>query len=110
MKLWLDDLLDDPDAPERHIPEPVGAVWGWVGAKTALHACRMIARGNIEHISFDHDLGDGNGSGYIVALFIEKGAYNGKIGKMTWDIHSANPIGRGNIERAMKSAERYWAR
>jgi len=30
------------------------------------------------------------------------------IKPFTWEIHSANPVGRKNIEQAMKSAERFW--
>lgn len=105
VRLWLDDLLDNPDHPERHTPE------GWVGVKTALAACRLLSKGGVEHISFDHDLGEveDDHGGYIVAKFIEKWAFHEKIQKLTWDIHSANPTGAANITRAMECADRYWA-
>lgn len=103
MKLWLDDMLDDPSSPDRHVPT------GWVGAKTALQACRLLASGKITHISFDHDLGPSwAGSGYLVARFIEKLAFNKKIPPLSWEIHSANPVGAKNITLAMKSADKFF--
>ena len=35
-KLWLDDQLDDPETPVRHIPE------GWTGAKTSSDFKKLI--------------------------------------------------------------------
>jgi hypothetical protein len=101
MKLWLDDQLDDPDCPERHTPE------GWVGVKTALAACRLLATGQVTYISFDHDLGTWL-SGYIVAKFIAKRAYEDKMSRLGWDLHSKNPVGADNIRFTMKNAERFW--
>ena len=103
MKLWLDDMLDDPNSSDRHVPP------GWIGAKTALQACRIIATGKVEHVSFDHDLGPAvAGTGYLVARFIEKRAFEGRVPALTWDIHSSNPVGARNIESAMLSAKRFF--
>lgn len=103
MRLWLDDQIDDPATPERHTPD------GYVGVKTAIQACRLLARHRVTLIDFDHDLGDAkNGTGYLVARFIEHGAYTHRIGPLLHHIHSANPVGRDNIERAMRSAGRKW--
>lgn len=106
IRIWLDDLLDDPDSPERHVPE------GWVGAKTAPEAIRLLEIFKVVEISFDHDLGEepGVGTGADVARWIEEAAYNGVIGRLGWKVHSANPVGRENITSAMRSAERFWAR
>jgi len=102
MNIWLDDQQDNPDSPERHVPE------GWIGVKTALQACRHIRKGKVVKISFDHDLGDNAGSGYLVARYIEKQAFFCKIPQIQWQIHSANPVGRKNIEMAMNNADRLW--
>ena len=93
MKIWLDDM--------RHPPE------GYVPTKSVLWAARQIRMSRVEHISFDHDLGLPF-TGYTLACLIEKWAMLSLIPRMTWAIHSANPVGRGNIVRAMKSAERFW--
>ena len=104
MKIWIDDQIDDKDTPHRHVPQ------GWIGAKTALQACRYIKTGKVTDIDFDHDLGTDTNDrgGYIVALYIEKLAYNKMIPALQWRIHSANPVGRKNITQAMQSAERFW--
>lgn len=92
-KLWLDDVRDCPP--------------GFLLARTAYVAIQILKKVPITFISFDHDLGEGE-TGYNVACFIEEGAYNGTIKRMEWAVHSANPVGRANIERAMRSAERAW--
>lgn len=67
-----------------------------------------IISGDVTHISFDHDLGDFAGTGYEVAKAVEYWAFHKVISSITWEIHSANPVGRKNIEQAMRSAERFW--
>lgn len=102
MKIWLDDQINDKDCPARHTPE------GFVGIDNADEAIKLIESGDVDYISFDHDLGDNVKTGYDVAIAIEELAYFKKIGKIEWDIHSANPVGAKNIHNAMKSAERFW--
>lgn len=78
-------------------------------AKTAAQAIRMIKEKGISFISFDHDLGEvGNGSGYQVAKWIEVMAYGGALKPLDYAIHSANPVGRINIDMAMRSAQNFW--
>jgi hypothetical protein len=101
MKLWLDDQLDDNDVPARWTPA------GWVGVKSALQACRLIATGKVTHLSLDHDLGPNRGTGYLVACFVEKHAH--ELPPMEWAIHSANPVGRERMARALENASRRWA-
>ena len=97
MKIWLDDQIDTVRKPPK----------GWIGVKSAIKACKLIKEGNVEEISFDHDLGT-IFTGHTVAKFIEKLAYFNKIKEIKWDIHSANPVGRKNIESTMISAKRFW--
>jgi len=82
-------------------------------------------RDKIEIVSFDHDLGE-NVDGYWVACQIESMANNywqaslddfkfeNRMGiilpPFAWEIHSANPVGRRNIEWAMLNAEKYWSK
>lgn len=96
MRIWLDDIRKMPPCFDVH-------------CKTAKQAIMYITEPEVSFISFDHDLGeDENGTGYDVAKFIEEYAYYGKIKPIKWAIHSANPVGKENIERAMKNAENYW--
>ena len=101
MKLWLDDVRPPPDES-----------WHW--AKTLEIAfIEMSCNGpNLELISFDHDLGT-NAKGetldsMAVAKLLESLAYQ-RVGKrIPWQIHSANPVGRKNLQAALESADRYW--
>lgn len=95
MKIWLDDIRPMPQGFDIH-------------CKTQNEAMLHLAKGYVVHISFDHDLGENAGNGYGVAQAIEYWAYYSVIPPLTWDVHSANPVGRRNIELAMNSAERYW--
>jgi hypothetical protein len=94
IRLWLDDVRPMPDGFD---------VW----VKESFWAKMLIAKRLVSHISFDHDLGEGK-TGYDVAKLIEELAYDKELAPMTWDIHSANPVGRKRIEQAMQSAERFW--
>ena len=96
IRLFVDDLRD---------PKEYGlddAVW----VKSYGEAVDRLKTGNVSWISFDHDLGEGK-SGYDVAKYIEESVHEGNMPCPEWQIHSANPTGRKNIERAMKSAERF---
>ncbi len=96
MRLWLDD--------ERQMPDDYDIQTRFVSI-----AMELINKGIITHISFDHDLGY-NYTGYTLAKHIEKMAENKELKRLSWQVHSANPVGRRNIEMAMISAERFWDR
>ena len=89
-------FLDDLRAP------PPGATL----CRTGEAAIRLIESGVVTRISFDHDLGT-DLTGYDVAKRIEQLVAEGQITMPRWQVHSANPVGRDNIEAAMRSAERY---
>lgn len=98
MRLWIDDL--------RPMPEDFD-FW----AKSADKAIEILGSELVEHVSFDHDLGKSGYpemTGYTVAVWVEKAAYLGTLKPFTYTIHSANPVGAKNIERAMAQAEVYW--
>lgn len=98
MRVWLDDL--------RPIREGFD-VW----AKTAPKAIELLKTGNVTYISLDHDLGEdyGCGTGYDVACFIEEQAYFNTMSRLDWNVHSANPVGAANMERALMQANAYWS-
>jgi len=94
LKLWLDDVR----------PMKVGFD---VHARTSQEAIDILSKGNVRHISFDHDLG-GDDTGYKVATWIEEQAHTKDFPRLTWEIHSANPPGATKIQAAMQSCERVW--
>lgn len=102
MKLFVDDQINDPDAPNRHPPE------GWVGVATAEEAIALLRSGVVEEIKLDHDLGR-EMTGYDVALFIEEGACLGTLKPLILhSSHSANPLGKRKINAALLNARKYW--
>ena len=92
MKLWIDD--------ERPAP------WGWAHAKTAQEAIGWIEQGDITHISFDHDLGEGNGDGHDVVCFVEERIEAGQMALPQMTVHSANPVGARRIRQAIEAIQR----
>jgi hypothetical protein len=97
VKLWLDDVRPAPD--------------GWVHVYTAPEAICYFAQGNVEEASLDHDLGPSDaGTGYDVLLWVEKAmaafAWYGPMPKI--HVHSANPVGRNNMNAAIESIHRLY--
>lgn len=97
IRIWLDD--------ERPMPSQYNTY-----CKTAEEAISYLRQGNVEAISLDHDLGPPQaGTGYDVARFLEEAAATGQLETFPEvSIHSANPIGRQNMYRAVQNAMRYW--
>jgi hypothetical protein len=95
MKVFLDD--------ERNTPQ------GWVRVYSVQELIELMeSSGNdIEELSLDHDLGTGMQTGYDFMLWLEREVYEGRITKIpSMDFHTANPFGRENMERALRSIMR----
>lgn len=102
MKVYLDD--------ERKLPPAFD-----VQVATAAAAINLIAAGGVTSLSLDHDLGPAAaGTGYDVALWIEKAAWHWSRdepgGAAPFDVtcHSANPVGAARINWALSRAFQYW--
>lgn len=95
--LWLDDQLDDPDAPKRHTPI------GFIGAKSIKEAQALVESNGVpDLIDLDHDLeGDERAIDFLKWLY-EK--YPDSPPK--WKVHSANPAGASNLNSFMDSWHR----
>ena len=100
MKLYLDD--------ERVTPE------GWTRAYTPEQAIAYLDTGLVDTISLDHDLGlePEERNGYMVASYLEEKAYTDPDYKIpeTLLVHSANPAGVANIQKAFASIKRALSR
>lgn len=105
MKIWLDDIRDAPDETWTVLRQP----WG------LLHLVSQSDPGDIETISFDHDLAAyaSNGdeiTGAVVLRRLEELAFKfpEMLNRIPSDlrIHSANPVGRKNMQAAIDSIER----
>lgn len=106
LKIFLDD-------------DPIRDSWvddTWTIVRRAHPCTLMLANAGydgfayVEELSLDHDLGDENenGSGYDVAKWIERQAFDGNWRAVPdrITIHSANPVGRKNMQAAIDSIER----
>ena len=92
MRLWIDDVRPAPD--------------GWTWAKTSDEALAILGP-DVTEISFDHDLG-GDDTAMIVAKEIERLAFLAERAPPKWSIHSANPVGRLNLQAALQRADEFW--
>lgn len=123
MKIWLDDLRPAPEGwqwelsvneaiecivcAERHVESAKGMIEALKEAglpdSHAVKWKRWIAENTIEMISLDHDLGDqahDGGDGIkLMDWLLERGTL------YPLEFHTANPVGRANMERMYK---RYW--
>ena len=92
MKIYLDDLREQPS--------------GWTLARTFQEFKQLIDSGEpIEAIAFDHDLGEGEPEGYDIVKWLAE--YKPEV-ILSSEItsHSANPVGRENIETFVASCRR----
>ena len=90
MKLWLDDL--------RPVP------YGYEGAKSVNEAKKLIQEAEhngieIEALDLDHDLGDYADQGGDAIRLLDWLAERGTFYPV--EIHTANPVGRANMERIL---------
>ncbi len=93
MKVYLDDQRAAPAA--------------WVQARWPEDAIALLAQGDVEELSLDHDLGDDQrGTGYDVLLWIEQQVACAGFVPPRMRVHSANPAGRARMEMAIAAIER----
>ena len=102
--LWLDDERDPNDSRWRvyfPLAEPV-VVW----VKTYEQFVDWISINDLPNaICFDHDLG-GEHSGFDAAKWLTEHCLDNAKPLPTWNIQSANPIGKQNIASLLRSFER----
>jgi len=95
MKLFVDDLRDPPK--------------GWVVARTSFEAINLLKSSQyIEAISLDHDLGGEDTAMRVAHKLIEMDMNEEiDISSINITVHSANPVGKANLEGLLKSYLRY---
>lgn len=96
IKIWVDDLRPAPDD-------------SWTAVTTPSAAIALLETGEVEVISFDHDLGfDGEKelTGYQVLLWIEEAVVLRQFKAPEMRVHSANPPGHERLLRGIEAIER----
>lgn len=90
MKLFIDDMRDPPND-------------GWVVVRSSDAAINHVEQhGMPDFISFDHDLGGDDTTMVFLKKLYEIASLN-NLKPPEYQIHSANPIGKLNIQSFMES-------
>lgn len=85
--------------------EPCGIFW----AKTQTEFENYIKEHGLpDVISFDNDLGIGNGEGYDCAKWLVEYCMNNNVQLPEWYIHSTNPVAKENIENLLINFKNYY--
>lgn len=92
MKLFVDDVREPPASE-------------WIVARTYQEAIDFLQTGFVKILSLDHDLGTRE-TGYDIAKWIETRVATEDFVPPEIQIHSANPVGRQNIELAVANIKR----
>lgn len=97
-KLWVDDQLDDPETPNRHIPE------GFLGAASTEEAKELVTfKGVPDFMDLDHDLG-GNDTVMAFLRWLSNTYPDGPVPE--YRVHSQNPNGIMNVISYLDSWKR----
>lgn len=89
MKIWLDDMRQEPE--------------GWVRCHWPFQVIDFLKTGRVTHLSLDHDLGCFFGeerTGYEVMTFLDEYCHFNpefKLPEITF--HTANPVGLARMNR-----------
>lgn len=91
--LWIDDIRPQPDDDDEYV---------WANARSFHEAIIKLELLDIDHVSFDHDIasfyGDRELTGYDIAMWLVGQATDGIDIPTSYDVHSANPVGRERIQ------------
>jgi hypothetical protein len=113
--LWLDDIRDPFVIKEwiytiQYLKEEYLEIEDescevqWV--KTQIEFEKYIKENGLpDLISFDNDLGIGNGEGYDCAKWLVEYCMDNNVQLPKWFIHSANPVAKENIKNLLINFE-----
>ncbi len=91
--LWIDDLRPVPEDTDEYI---------WTTARSFHEAVTKLELIEFDLVSFDHDIASFYGhkemTGYDIALWLAGRKNDGHTIPSDYQIHSANPVGRNNIQ------------
>ena len=94
MKVFLDDARAAP--------------CGWVRVRWPDEAIRLLERGQVTHLSLDHDLGDDErGTGYDVIVWIEEAVITRGFRPPVINVHSANPAAKARMVLGVRAIRRH---
>lgn len=88
--MWLDDVRKEPV--------------GWVRCFWPDEVISLLAKGDVDEMSLDHDLGDDSrGTGYDVLRWLEEQVFLGKMDPPNRIVvHSANPVAQTRMRDTIR--------
>jgi NAD+-processing family protein with receiver domain len=99
MKVWLDDIREAPE--------------GWTRCLRPDEVIELLERGRVEEISLDYDLGlveepgiDWNGEDVLRWIERQVVEHGSSFFLPAVSVHTANPVGRQRLQRALDAIER----
>lgn len=97
-QLFIDDLRHPSDVMPK-VPDDL------IIARTSKEAIEIVKQKGVPYfIYFDHDLGGEDTAMLFVHWLVEEDLDRGIIkDPFSWSIHSANPVGKGNINSLLHS-------
>ena len=104
--LWLDDIRDPEIEDAKNFISYL--IWEFfdddstdiVWVKTQTEFENYIKENGLpDLISFDNDLGIGNGAGYDCAKWLVEYCMNNNVQLPEWYVHSSNPVAKENISK-----------
>lgn len=93
MKLWVDDSR----------PAPAG----WVHVETVQDAIDRLATGEVTHVSLDYHL-HGSEKAFPIAAWIREAAWEGRLPRLEWKTHTADPQGAAHLRLLLEEADLFW--
>ena len=80
---------------------------GWTIVRNYEGFVKFIQENGLpDEVSFDHDLGQDNKTGYDCAKWLCEYCWTNGLPIPSWNVHSANPVGRDNIIGILQSFEK----
>ena len=113
--LWLDDIRDPEIEDAKNFISYL--IWEFfdddstdiVWVKTQTEFENYIKENGLpDLISFDNDLGIGNGAGYDCAKWLVEYCMNNNVQLPEWYVHSSNPVAKENISKLFENFEKYF--
>lgn len=99
-------FLDDERFPAQ-VTWVTFPCWDWEVVRNLDEFVDIVEHfGPPDFVSFDHDLGRKQPTGYDAAKWLVSYCMDNRVTLPGWHVHSLNPVGRDNIHRYLQSAKK----
>lgn len=100
-------FLDDERFPNQ-VTWVTFPCWDWEVVRNMDEFIDVVESfGLPDFVSFDHDLGRKQPTGYDAAKWLVDYCEKNNLPLPGWQVHSLNPVGRDNVQRFMENAKKH---